>query len=152
MFWLQAHTTVIRQAASSPAECLHRITRERSLQLTLSKLCFLLWPNSLSKASTPLQNIKRSIRELFPRLFSSDTLNTSRCSYLAVQLFVLLFTPLRTKHSGVLREESTQICKAKYKSIIIMSHLIKQLSMAGSDQLGEAVANFSCSIGTMKKP
>lgn len=45
--------------------------------------------------------------ELFPELFSSKSLNAPMCSYLAVKPF-LLFTPLRTKYNGVLREEGTQ--------------------------------------------
>lgn len=45
--------------------------------------------------------------ELFPELFPSKSLNAPRYSYLAVKLFFLLFTPLRTKYSGVLREEGT---------------------------------------------
>lgn len=64
----------------------------------------------------------------------------------ALILFFLLFTPLRRKYSGVLREEGTQICKTNYKSIIVMTQLIKQLGMAGSDLLGETRLNFSCSI------
>lgn len=39
-----------------------------------------------------------------------------------------------------------QICKTNYKSIIVMTQLIKQLGMAGSDLLGEIVLNFTYSI------
>lgn len=48
-----------------------------------------------------------------------------------------------------------QICKIKYESIIIMSHLIRQLCMVRSDLLGERVVNFSYGIQTLagkKKP
>lgn len=122
VFWLLAHTTVIIQAASSPAECLYRITRERSLQLTLSKPCFLLWPNSPSIESTLWHNIQEQEKGVISYAVLLQHF-ASRCSYLSVQLFFLPFTPLRIKHSRVLREESTQICKTKYKSIIIMSQL-----------------------------
>lgn len=39
-----------------------------------------------------------------------------------------------------------QICKIKYESIIIMSHLIRQLCMVTSDLLEERVVNFSYSV------
>lgn len=143
VFWLLAHTTVIIQAASSPAECLYRITRERSLQLTLSKPCFLLWPNSPSIESTLWHNIQEQEKGVISYAVLLQHF-ASRCSYLSVQLFFLPFTPLRIKHSRVLREESTQICKTKYKSIIIMSQL------SSWAWLEEAVPNFSCSIGTRK--
>lgn len=83
--------------------------------------------------------------ELFPELFSSKSLNTPMCSYLAVKLFFSLFTPLGTVVSSG-KEALRQICKTNYKSTIVITQLIKQLGMAGSDLLGETVLNFTYSI------
>lgn len=80
-------------------------------------------------------------------MFSCNSSNASR--YNCWQLsFSSHFLDQSTSKSSV-KKTPRQICKIKYESIIITSHLIRQLCMVRSDLLGETVVNFSYSVQTL---
>lgn len=110
---IQAYTTVINTSSIFSSrifiqDYVGKVPAVNLLQALLSLLAKQSFPYKHTIAQCTIHFKVSRRRELFPRLFFSNSSNASKCSYLAVQLFFLLFTPPRTKYSSVLREEGTQ--------------------------------------------
>ena len=129
---------------------------ERSLQLTLYKLCFLFWPNSPSPTSTLLRNAQHTLKWAGEGNYFLGSSPPTLWMLLGAVIWQLNFStcflhlPEQSTVVSSGKKPLRQICKTKYESIIVRSQLIKQWGMAGSDLLGKTVVNFSCSIQTTK--